>query len=103
MAAKYKRVLLKLSGESLMGNNAFGLNPKILEQYAHDIKAATDTGIQVALVIGGGNIYRGMNEKKLGLNGARRLYGYAGYGNQRYCHAEYARKSGCTNPFYKAP
>lgn len=74
MTPKYKRVLLKLSGESLMGNNAFGLDPKILEQYAQDIKTVTDIGVQVALVIGGGNIYRGMNEKETGIERAQGDY-----------------------------
>lgn len=57
---KYNRVLLKLSGESLMGDQSFGIDPKILERYAKDIKAVTDTGVQVAIVIGGGNIFRGV-------------------------------------------
>lgn len=57
---KYKRVLLKLSGESLMGNQQFGIDPKILEQYANDIKLVVDKGIAVAIVIGGGNIFRGV-------------------------------------------
>lgn len=74
MEPKFKRVLLKLSGESLMGENAFGLAPKILEQYAHDIKAVIDMGVQVALVIGGGNIYRGMNEKETGIERAQGDY-----------------------------
>jgi uridylate kinase len=74
MTPRYKRVLLKLSGESLMGDNAFGLDPKILEQYANDIKTAIDAGIQIALVIGGGNIYRGMNEKETGIERAQGDY-----------------------------
>jgi uridylate kinase len=57
-----------------MGDNAFGLDPKILEQYANDIKTAIDAGIQVALVIGGGNIYRGMNEKETGIERAQGDY-----------------------------
>ncbi|MBP9186635.1 MAG: UMP kinase [Bacteroidia bacterium] len=57
---KYKRVLLKLSGESLMGSQQYGIDPKILEQYAADIKLVTDQGVQVAIVIGGGNIFRGV-------------------------------------------
>lgn len=57
---KYKRVLLKVSGESLMGSLQYGIDPKILEQYANDIKAAIDGGVQVAIVIGGGNIFRGV-------------------------------------------
>jgi len=74
MTLAYKRILLKLSGESLMGENAFGLDPKILEQYANDIKSVTDLGVQVALVIGGGNIYRGMNEKETGIERAQGDY-----------------------------
>lgn len=57
---KYKRVLLKLSGEALMGSQQYGIDPKILEQYASDIKAVVDKGVQVAIVIGGGNIFRGV-------------------------------------------
>lgn len=57
---KYKRVLLKLSGESLMGSQQYGIDPKILEQYANDIKQVIDQGVQVAIVIGGGNIFRGV-------------------------------------------
>jgi len=57
---KYNRVLLKLSGESLMGDQTFGIDPKILEQYAKEIKSVVDQGIQVAIVIGGGNIFRGV-------------------------------------------
>lgn len=74
MLPKYKRVLLKLSGESLMGDKSFGLDPAMLAQYAHDIKAVTDLGVQVALVIGGGNIYRGMNEKETGIERAQGDY-----------------------------
>ncbi len=57
---KYKRILLKLSGESLMGDQQFGIDPKILEQYASEIKAAVDMGAELAIVIGGGNIFRGI-------------------------------------------
>lgn len=74
MLPKFKRVLLKLSGESLMGNNAFGLDPDVLSRYAMDIKSITDIGVQVALVIGGGNIYRGMNEKETGIERAQGDY-----------------------------
>jgi uridylate kinase len=65
--ASYKRILLKLSGESLMGDKEFGLDPKMLQQYANDIKSIIDDGVQVAIVIGGGNIYRGMNENETGI------------------------------------
>ena len=74
MTPTYKRVLLKLSGESLMGDKSFGLAPAILEQYACDIKAITEMGVEVALVIGGGNIYRGMNEKETGIERAQGDY-----------------------------
>lgn len=74
MTPRYKRVLLKLSGESLMGDNAFGLDPKVLAQYAEDIKSITSLGVEVAVVIGGGNIYRGMNEADTGIERAQGDY-----------------------------
>ncbi len=74
MSLKFKRILLKLSGESLMGKNQFGLDPEILSQYAHDIKAVLEKGVEVALVIGGGNIYRGMNESETGIERAHGDY-----------------------------
>jgi len=57
---KYKRVLLKLSGEALMGEKEFGIDHNRLKQYADDIKAVVDAGVQLAIVIGGGNIFRGV-------------------------------------------
>ena len=57
---KYKRILLKLSGEALMGNRQYGIDPERLSEYANDIKTITDQGVQVAIVIGGGNIFRGV-------------------------------------------
>jgi uridylate kinase len=57
---KYKRVLLKLSGEALMGDQQYGIDPKILEQYAREVKQVADMGVEVAVVIGGGNIFRGV-------------------------------------------
>ncbi|HSB94768.1 MAG TPA: UMP kinase [Flavitalea sp.] len=74
MQPAYKRVLLKLSGESLMGDNSFGLNPDMIEQFAREIKTITDLGVEVAVVIGGGNIYRGMNEKDTGIERAHGDY-----------------------------
>src|SRR5687767_2411020 len=74
MLPKYKRILVKLSGESLMGDKSFGMDPVILEQYARDIKEVADLGVQVAIVIGGGNIYRGMNEKDTGIERAHGDY-----------------------------
>ncbi|NNF56865.1 MAG: UMP kinase [Rhodothermaceae bacterium] len=57
----YRRVLLKLSGEALLGDKEFGIDHTVLEAYAEDIKAATEAGAEVALVIGGGNIFRGIS------------------------------------------
>ena len=74
MLPKYKRILLKLSGESLMGDKNFGLDPVMIEQYARDIKGITELGVQVAVVIGGGNIYRGMNEIETGIERAQGDY-----------------------------
>ena len=66
--------MLKLSGESLMGDRNFGIDPKMLEQYAKEIKQITHIGVQVAIVIGGGNIYRGMNEAETGIERAQGDY-----------------------------
>ena len=74
MLPKYSRVLLKLSGESLMGERNFGIDPKMLEVYAKEIKMITNIGVQVAIVIGGGNIYRGMNEAETGIELAQGDY-----------------------------
>lgn len=74
MAQQYKRVLLKLSGESLIGNSGFGLDPVVLKQYALAIKSIHDAGVEVAIVIGGGNIYRGMNESETGIERAHGDY-----------------------------
>ncbi|MFQ3212550.1 MAG: uridylate kinase [Marivirga sp.] len=65
---KYKRILLKLSGESLMGDERYGIDPKKLEQYAQDIKKVRDLGIEVAIVIGGGNIFRGIQAEGAGID-----------------------------------
>ena len=74
MLPKYNRILLKLSGESLMGDKSYGISPAMLDSYSHDIKAVTDLGVQVAVVIGGGNIYRGMNEAETGIERAQGDY-----------------------------
>jgi uridylate kinase len=74
MLPKFKRILLKLSGESLMGDKNFGLDSEVLSQYAQDIKSITELGVQVAVVIGGGNIYRGMNEAETGIERAQGDY-----------------------------
>ena len=74
MLPRYKRVLLKLSGESLMGDKNFGLDSEVIAQYAEDIRSITELGVQVAIVIGGGNIYRGMNEAETGIERAQGDY-----------------------------
>ena len=65
---KYKRILLKLSGESLAGENEFGIEPKILEFFSDEIKKIHSLGVQVGIVIGGGNIYRGLNTNGQGID-----------------------------------
>jgi uridylate kinase len=74
MLPKYTRILLKLSGEALMGDKNFGFDNAVIAQYAADIKTIVDLGVQVAIVIGGGNIYRGMNEKETGIERAHGDY-----------------------------
>src|SRR5205814_6744348 len=74
MLTKFKRVLLKLSGESLMGDKSFGLDPDVLSLYYLDIKSIVELNVQVAIVIGGGNIYRGMNEAETGIERAQGDY-----------------------------
>ncbi|MCL4154041.1 UNVERIFIED_CONTAM: hypothetical protein GTU68_032427, partial [Idotea baltica] len=65
---KYKRILLKLSGEALMGNRQYGIDPERLAEYARDIKTITDKGVEVAIVIGGGNIFRGVAGASKGMD-----------------------------------
>lgn len=65
--SKYKRILLKLSGEALMGEQAYGIEPQMLKYYAQQIKMAVDHKIQLAVVIGGGNIFRGMDGEGSGI------------------------------------
>ncbi|HTR31903.1 MAG TPA: UMP kinase [Puia sp.] len=74
MVPKYKRVLLKLSGEALMGDKSFGFDNEVIAQYAKDIKSIVELGVQVAIVIGGGNIYRGTNEAETGIERAHGDY-----------------------------
>ena len=64
----YKRILLKLSGEALMGNRQYGIDPERLKEYAEDIKVITEKGIEVAIVIGGGNIFRGVAGASKGMD-----------------------------------
>lgn len=65
---KYKRILLKLSGEALMGENQFGIDPKRLAEYAQEIKKIHDLGVEIAIVIGGGNIFRGLAAASNGMD-----------------------------------
>ena len=65
---KYKRILLKLSGEALMGDRSYGIDPKKLNIYAKEIKEIFDFGIEIAIVIGGGNIFRGVSGSSEGVD-----------------------------------
>ncbi len=65
---KYKRVLLKLSGEALMGSQKFGIDPQRLEQFTDEIKSVKKSGVQLAIVIGGGNIFRGIQAERSGMD-----------------------------------
>ncbi len=72
---KYKRVLLKISGEALMGDQGYGIDPKVVNAVAEEIKAAQDLGVEIAVVVGGGNIFRGVqNSTKLGMDQASADY-----------------------------
>ena len=64
----YKRILLKLSGEALMGDQQYGIDPLRLEQYAQEIKSVKELGTEIAIVIGGGNIFRGMQAEHLAID-----------------------------------
>ncbi|HEX9252079.1 MAG TPA: UMP kinase [Ignavibacteriaceae bacterium] len=67
---KFKRVLLKLSGESLMGEQGFGISSEVLDFFADEVKKVHDIGVQLGIVIGGGNIYRGLSASKQGIDRA---------------------------------
>ncbi len=70
----FKRILLKLSGEVLMGNQQFGIDPDFVAELAREVKAAKDTGLEICLVIGGGNIFRGMAGAAKGMDRAQADY-----------------------------
>jgi uridylate kinase len=70
----YKRILLKLSGESLMGQRQYGIDNNQVLQYAHDIKNVKDAGMEIAIVVGGGNIFRGLSAEKSGMERAQADY-----------------------------
>jgi uridylate kinase len=65
---KYNRILLKLSGEALMGEKNYGIDPSRLQQYADEIRKVKDMGVEIAIVIGGGNIFRGVQAEKSGID-----------------------------------
>jgi uridylate kinase len=71
---KYKRILLKLSGEALMGDKQYGIDNERVRQYAKEIKTVHDQGLEVAIVIGGGNIFRGLSAEKSGMDRAQADY-----------------------------
>ncbi|TVR78033.1 MAG: UMP kinase [Chitinophagaceae bacterium] len=65
---KYKKVLLKLSGEALMGSKGFGIDPLVITQYAQEIKSVINEKVEIAVVIGGGNIFRGLQAEENGID-----------------------------------
>jgi len=71
---KYKRVLLKLSGEALMGAQQFGIDQSVLDRYASEIEACVKHGVQIAVVVGGGNIFRGVQAESGGMERAQGDY-----------------------------
>ncbi|MFM7587972.1 MAG: UMP kinase, partial [Bacteroidota bacterium] len=71
---KYKRVLLKLSGEALMGEQQFGIDQNVLDRYAGEIEACALRGVQIAVVVGGGNIFRGVQAESGGMERAQGDY-----------------------------
>src|SRR5690242_14897489 len=71
---KYRRVLLKLSAEALMGDQSYGLDPKIIGRIAQEVKSVSELGVQIAIVIGGGNIFRGLKGAAQGMERATADY-----------------------------
>jgi uridylate kinase len=67
-APKYKRILVKLSGEALMGDQSFGISPEMIDYLAGEVRSVYDLGVQVALVLGGGNIFRGVAASSYGMD-----------------------------------
>jgi uridylate kinase len=73
-APAYQRILLKLSGEALMGNDSFGINREMIDRIVHEVKEVSDMGVQVGVVIGGGNIFRGVSQGAAGMDRATADY-----------------------------
>lgn len=74
MKPQYKRIVLKLSGEALAGQDGFGINPEVISSVAHQIKGVIDLGVEVAVVVGGGNIWRGIAGSAKGMDRATADY-----------------------------
>ena len=86
MRTSYKRILLKLSGESLAAGSGHGIDTTRLNQYASQIKAAAESGVEIAIVIGGGNIFRGLKGASQGFDRVKGdQNGYACYGYKLSC------------------
>lgn len=68
---KYRRVLLKISGEALLGSKSFGIDAKVINQIAEELKEVYQYGLEIGIVIGGGNIFRGIAGEKQGMDRAR--------------------------------
>ena len=95
MKARYERILLKMSGEALLGDEGYGIGPGMLKAVARDLIELTEIAVQVALVIGGGNIFRGAG---LAASGMERVtadqIGMLGHRHERAGATGYPRKSG---------
>lgn len=70
----YKRVIIKMSGEALKGSSELGIEPKMVAQYAHQIKEAHDLGVEIGIVVGGGNFWRGKEAEELGMGRSQADY-----------------------------
>ena len=97
---RYKRILLKLSGEALMGSEDFGIDPKVFTAWPWKSGQLVGIGVQVGLVIGGGNLFRGATLSAAGMDRYRRLHGHAGDrderpGDARRWSARISRPSSC--------
>ncbi|MGD8984266.1 MAG: UMP kinase, partial [Desulfobacteraceae bacterium] len=64
---RYRRILLKLSGEALMGDGSFGIDSTVLKGVANEVRSVQKLGVEIAIVIGGGNIFRGLNASEYGM------------------------------------
>src|SRR5690625_4726153 len=74
MAARYKRIVLKLSGEALSGEEGFGIEPIVIQSIARQVKEIAELGVEIAIVVGGGNIWRGKVGSEMGMDRANADY-----------------------------